>query len=567
MSEDEHRQFHAVVNHEGQHSTWPADRVLPSGWRVGAMTGTRQQCLDHVDRVWTDLRPLSLRAPGARSAQVDGEPRTVVDLFTREARLRPERPAVRTADRTWTYAEFDLLTARLANRLRRAGAGPDSVVGLLAPKGVAALTAVVAVLRSGAACLPLDPADPPRRNSEVLADAGCAHVLVDSPVEWWPDAQAIDDPALVGEDAAPPPGPLPLDLAYAITTSGSTGRPKVVGVPHEGLVNLVRASAAELDLIRPDDVLLWTTAPTVDSSMHDVLMALAVGACVAIPEAGDLPASRVLSSARGLGVTVLEIPAAVLGPYGRSLLPRLAEAGVRLVITGGSQLDGPGLADAPPLVVANGYGPTEASVAATWYRCGADTPRWAPIGRPVRNVRAYVLDEDLAPVPDGADGQMFIAGVGLARGYLGQPARTAAVFLPDPFTDEPGARMYATGDRVRLQPDGDYRYLGRMDDQVKVRGFRVEIGEVEHALRECAGVVDAAALLREDAPGGAAIVAYLAGGPCPDEVVVEQLRQLLPGHMIPTHFRWLDALPLNRPGKVDRAALAALPVVDPALRA
>lgn len=272
---------------------------------------------------------------------------------------------------------------------------------------------------------------------------------------------------------------------------------------------------------------------------------------------------RILTAARTLGVTALEIPAAVLGPYGRSLLPRLADAGVRLVITGGSQLDGPGLADVESLVVLNGYGPTEASVAATWYRCIDSTPRWAPIGRPIRGVRTYVLDDELSPVPVGADGQMYIAGAGLARGYLGLPGRTAAVFLPDPLAEVPGQRMYATGDRVRLQPDGDFVYLGRIDDQIKISGFRVEIGEVEHNLRQCPGVVDAAALLREDMPGGAAIVAFLVGERPPDDVLTERLRDRLPGHMIPRFFVWLDDMPLNRPGKIDRAALTRMAVASP----
>jgi acyl-coenzyme A synthetase/AMP-(fatty) acid ligase len=189
-----------------------------------------------------------------------------------------------------------------------------------------------------------------------------------------------------------------------------------------------------------------------------------------------------------------------------------------------------------------------------------------PIGRPFRGVRTYVLDDDLQEVPVGEEGQMFIAGVGLARGYLGLAGRTAAVFLPDPFADEPGSRMYATGDRVRLQADGDYVYLGRIDDQVKIRGFRVEIGEVEHALRECAGVVDVAVVLREDAPGGAAIVAFLVGDHPADEKLVEQLRDRLPGHMIPGYFVWLPEMPLNRPGKIDRKVLAKLPIVDPVRR-
>lgn len=496
--------------------------------------------------------------------------RTVCDLFDRQVRIRPDAVAVRTLDRSWSYAEFGRRTARLAHRLSRLGAGPGTVVGVLAPRGLDALTGLIAAMRCGAACLPLDPDGPPARNREVLREAGCEHVLAPAPVDWLPDIQLIADPSL--EDEADTSGGLPApaaqDLAYAITTSGSTGRPKVVGVPHEGIVNLIVACRDDLDLIRRDDVVLWTAGPTVDVTMQDCLMALACGAAIAIPAAGEMQAMRIVRDARTLGATVLDLPAAIVGPYGRSLLPRLADAGVRLVITGSSQLDGHGIADAAgPLVVHNGYGPTEASVAVTWYRCHSSTPQRTPIGKPIRGVRIYLLDDELCEVPAGQAGQLYIAGAALARGYLGMPARTASAFLPDPFSDVPGGRMYATGDRAVLDPDGNAVYLGRVDDQVKINGYRVEIGEVEHALLGCPGVDHAAMLVREDAPGGTAIVAFLAGIRSADEVLVEHLRDSLPSHMIPRYFVWLDELPLNRPGKVDRAKLARIPVADLVCRA
>jgi len=239
----------------------------------------------------------------------------------------------------------------------------------------------------------------------------------------------------------------------------------------------------------------------------------------------------------------------------------LEEAGVRVVIVGGSQLDGPGLADAAgSICLHNAYGPTETTVTATCYRCTDSTPQLVPIGQPIRGVRTYVLDGNLTPVPDGADGQLYIAGVGVARGYLGLPARTATVFLPDPFAETPGQRMYATGDRVQLEPDGNLVFLGRVDDQIKIRGFRVEIGEVEHAVRECPGVLDVAVLLRADAPGGAALAAFLVGEPSPDGVITDRLRDRLPGHMIPRTYVWLDEMPLNRSGKIDRAALTSIAI-------
>ncbi|AXB41506.1 hypothetical protein A4R43_02355 [Amycolatopsis albispora] len=502
-----------------------------------------------------------------RSAQTAGA-RTLVDLLERRFRDRPAATAIRTSARSWSYAELDRQSARLARRLVAGDAGP--IVGLVARHCPAALIGIVAILRSGAACLPMSPDDPPLRNRGVLDDVGCRRVLATAPVDWLPDAQLIDvtGPQTGADSPDSPaatelPSPRPLDLAYALTTSGSTGRPKIVGVPHEGLLNLIIASFEDIDLIRTDDVMLWTTALTVDSTMHDCLMPLCFGACVAIADGGDLPANRILRTVRALGVTALEVPAAVLGPYGTSLLPRLAAAGVRLVITGGSQLDGPDLGSNDSLVVHNGYGPTEASVAATWYPCDASTPQWVPIGRPIRNVRTYVLDEELNPVPAGDTGQMYLAGAGLARGYLGHPGRTAASFLPDPFAERPGERMYATGDNVRLQPDGNYVYAGRIDDQIKISGYRVEIGEVEHNLRACRGVVDAAALLREDTPGGAAIVAYLVGERRPDELLTSQLGRWLPAPMIPRVYVWLDEMPLNRAGKIDRRALAKM--LDPAL--
>jgi acyl-coenzyme A synthetase/AMP-(fatty) acid ligase len=242
-------------------------------------------------------------------------------------------------------------------------------------------------------------------------------------------------------------------------------------------------------------------------------------------------------------------------------VPKLAAAGVRLALTGGSQLVGDGFADYESLVVANGYGPTEASVAVTWYRCTQATPRWVPIGPPFRGVRMYVLDEEMNLLPPGEEGQLYISGVCLARGYLGLPGRTAAAFLPDPLAPAPGERMYATGDLVRQEPDGDFVYIGRIDNQVKISGYRVELGEVEHALRDCPGVVDAAALLRADAPGGAAIVGYVVGDRVPGAEIADRLRDRLPAHMVPRYYVWLDEVPLNRLGKVDRPALVALPVM------
>lgn len=488
---------------------------------------------------------------------------TVCDLFDQQSGMRPHSVAIRTPDSSWTYADVRGLTTRLGRGLACAGIGRGDLVGLLAPLGPAALVGLVAILRCGAACMPLDPDDPPRRLKRIAADAGCVRILAASPADWCPDALLIDLSQPDGEDqsASELTGPTPLDLAYAITTSGSTGRPKAVAIPHEALFNLITTSIEDFGLLAGQDIVLWLSRPTVDVTMQDCLMALCSGAAVAIPEHDGFLPRAVLTAARALGATVVDIPAAVIGAYGQALLPRLARIGVRLVITGGSRLDGAGLLGATdPPTVFNAYGPTETTVTATLYRCTDSTPRWPPIGRPIRGVRTYVLDDRLAPVPVGEEGQLYIAGKGVGWGYLGQPGRTASVFLPDPLAEAPGQRMYATGDRVRRRPDGDLEFLDRMDNQVKLRGFRIEVGEVEHSLCECPEVREAAVLVREDVPGGAALVAFLVGDRTPAEVLRNRLRERLPHYMMPSVYVWMDDMPLNRQGKPDRKALTTLSI-------
>ncbi|WP_194924761.1 amino acid adenylation domain-containing protein [Catenulispora pinisilvae] len=508
-------------------------------------------------------------ADSGRPGLVPAGAQTVLDLIDARVRDQPDATAIRTPHRTLTYAETARATSRLADRLRRRGVGPETIVAVHLPRGLDALIGMLAVLRCGAAFLPLAVEDPGRRKQEVLADAGCLLTLVEAPVDWTSQVELVVDPEPAdrlgdrGGDASELPSPAeprPQELAYVITTSGSTGRPKVVGIPHEGILNLVVASILELDLIRPDDTILWTTTLTADITVHDCLMALCCGATVAIPDRSELPIGRIAATARQLAASIVDLPAAVLGPYGRSLVPRLAEAGVRLLFTGGSQLDGDGFADHASLVVANGYGPTEATVAVTWYRCTDKTPAWVPIGSAFRGVRLYVLDEELTPAPQGQPGQLYVAGVCLARGYLGLPGRTAESFVPDPFAPTPGERMYATGDLVQQNEDGDLIYRGRIDSQVKISGYRVELGEVEHAVRDCPGVVDATALLRADAPGGAAIIAFVVGDSGLGAVVGDRLRERLPAHMVPRHVVWLPELPINALGKVDRVALAAMAI-------
>lgn len=489
---------------------------------------------------------------------------TVCDLLDRQIRLRPDAVAVRTPTQSWSFADLHRMTTALGGHLHRRGVRPGALVGLLAPLGPAALLGLVGVLRFGAACMPLDPGDPPSRLLEVMKESGCAAVLAAGQASAFPDAMLIDLSRLAHEQDAPacPRGPIPRGLAYAITTSGSTGHPKIVAVPHDALYNLVVTSIEDFGVRAERDVVLWLSRPTVDVTMQDCLMALCGGATLAIPGDEDFLPHAVLTAARALHATVVDIPAAVVGAYGHSLLPRLARAGVRLVITGGSRLDGAGLADAPDgLVVCNAYGPTETTVTATMYRCDRETPRWPPIGRPIRGVRAYVLDDRLARVPAGTTGQLYIAGKGVSWGYVGRPGRTAEVFLPDPHPDLPGQRMYATGDLARVRADGNIEFVDRADNQVKISGFRIEVGEVEHFLHECPGVREAAVVVREDVPGGLALAAFLTGDQTVAGVVADRLRDHLPRYMIPRFYVWLEGMPLNPQGKIDRRGLASIPIV------
>ncbi|HET7230087.1 MAG TPA: non-ribosomal peptide synthetase, partial [Longimicrobium sp.] len=455
---------------------------------------------------------------------------------------------------------------------------PEARVGICLERGAWMVAAVLAVLKAGGACVPLDPAYPPGRLAFMAADAGLAAVVTqaslgDAVAAAVPracvDAQADE----IAQNPATDPG-VRVDagnLAYVLFTSGSTGRPKGVMLPHGALANLAAWHGADPVLAEPRRTLQFASL-SFDVSFQEIVATLAQGGALVLvdEEVRRDPAALVRFIARH-GVERIFVPFVALQALaeaaGEPGAPALA---LREVVTAGEQLAAtPQLralaASAPGCRVVNHYGPTETHVA-TAHTLGPDPSAWPalpPIGRPVANTRVYVLGAALAPAPIGVPGELYIGGAQVARGYLARPALTAERFVPDPFGAEPGARLYRTGDRARWRPGGELEYLGRADQQVKIRGFRVEPGEVEAALRGHAGVRDCVVAAREDVPGHRRLVAYVVGATDTDELRA-QLGAALPEHMVPSAIVALERLPLTPSGKVDRRALPApgLPAQD-----
>jgi len=488
-------------------------------------------------------------------------PVSVPRLVERQVDRRPEAVAVRSAGAEVSYRELDERANRLAHELRRRGVGPERLVGVCLPRGVDMVVAVVAVLKAGGGYLPLDPRHPPARTAGILTDSAAALVLTDRDLAGLvvdaggrpvvldgPDAEAISArPATRPEPAVGPPG-----LAYVIYTSGSTGRPKGVAVEHRSVVDFVEQIGAAYRI--DDGTRLLALAPlTFDVSVFDLLAGLGRGATVVLAGDGDrLSVDRLQRLLTEERVGVAELPPALMPLLDPDALPDL-----RLVSVGGEAPAGELVHRwaTPTRRFVNGYGPTEATVAVTLAEVSGRHTAPPPIGRPMPNHRAYVLDERLDPVAVGAPGELCVAGPGLARGYLGQPAATAERFVPDPHANEPGQRMYRTGDRVRWLADGSLEFLGRIDRQLKVRGFRVEPAEIESAALAHPGI-DAAVVDAVDADGARHLVAWVSGPGPPDTAKLRDLlASRLPPYMLPDRVVRLDRVPLTPSGKVDRPAL------------
>jgi amino acid adenylation domain-containing protein len=442
-----------------------------------------------------------------------GPPASVLvpGLVAGQTRRAPGALAVRGAGRELSYGDLDRLSARVAAALRRRGVAPESRVAVLAERSPETVAALLGVLRAGAAYLPLDPGHPDVRLAWMVADAEASVVLVEESLRGRAAAVAGGAAVVVvGEEEQGLQGGEeewvgvePEGLAYVVYTSGSTGLPKGVAVSHGALLNLVAWHRRAYGLA-PADRSTHLAAPGFDAAVWEVWPVLAAGASLHQPpeEIRSSPAglSRWLEAER---VTVSFLPT----PLAQALLaePELPR-GLRLLLTGGDRLQR--VPDRPlPFQLINHYGPTEAAVVSTAEPVAPGTAA-PPIGRPIDNLRAYVLDRGLRPAPAGVPGELWVGGTGVARGYLGRPELTAERFLPDPF-GAPGARLYRTGDLVRRLADGRLDFLGRVDDQIKLRGFRIEPAEIEAALLQHPAVAAAVAVVREDTPGDRRLVAYV----------------------------------------------------------
>ncbi|SDD36712.1 non-ribosomal peptide synthetase [Actinokineospora iranica] len=478
--------------------------------------------------------------------------RAVHELFAEQAARVPDAPALRLGGETVAYAELDARANRLAHELIRRGVRPESKVAVLLDRSFELVTATLAILKAGGAYVPIDPDQPDERTRFILADTAAVALVTDRAADYGVPVVA---PVAQGPDHAPDVRTHAEQVVYVMYTSGSTGRPKGVANTHRNVAHLAvnqRWRAGNHERV------LMHSPYAFDASTFELWAPLLNGGQVVIAPVGPLSAHEVAEVIADGAVTGLFVSAGLF----RVLAEERPDcfAGVREVWAGGDVvspvavrrvLDG-----CPDTVVANEYGPTETTVfsSVNRMRSGDAVPSIVPIGRPLWNTRLYVLDSTLRPVAPGVLGELYIGGAGLARGYLNRPGRSAERFVADPHGG-PGSRMYRTGDLARLRPDGLLEFAGRVDDQVKLRGFRVEPGEVEAALVAHGAVAEAAVILREDRPGDKRLVAYLVGDGGADPRA--HLAERLPAFMVPSAFVWLDALPVTRNGKLDRGALPA----------
>jgi amino acid adenylation domain-containing protein len=510
-------------------------------------------------------------------------------LFEAQVERTPDAVAVVCEERRLTYRALNNGANRVARVLAEEGVAPDVVVALLAERGVDMLTAILGIFKAGGAYLPLDPRQPSDRLGQMLQGSGTPLVLVarqclpalsralaGRPLQREVRTVGIED--LLSTEPCPansPPRSTADHLAYVIYTSGSTGTPRAAMVQQNGMLNHLYAKIADLKLAEAD-IVAQTASQCVDISVWQFLAPLLVGGRVHMfKDDVTHDARRLLEAVQQADVSILEtVPSlmqAMLEEVERWAPTKPDLSALRWLISTGEALPGAlcrrWLGHYPHMAVLNAYGPTECSDDVTHHASHAAPVTGGlriPIGRPISNTRLYVLDRRLQPVPIGVPGTLYVAGSGVGRGYLNQPASTANVFLPDSFPDEPGTRLYETGDVVRYLPDGNIELLGRVDDQVKIRGHRVELAEVEAVLRSHPAVLQAVVLTHEDrgeASTGTCLVAYVVpvrpAAPSGPELR-RFLKTKLPESMVPARYVWLDRVPVTTSGKVDRISLRAL---------
>ncbi|MBB5803452.1 amino acid adenylation domain-containing protein [Saccharothrix ecbatanensis] len=487
------------------------------------------------------------------------------EKFQAQVAATPDGKAVELAGEGLTYTELNARANQLARRLRELGAGPEVLVGVCMQRSVDRMVALMGILKAGSGYVPLDPEYPADRLAFMVEDAHMPIVVTDElsaaaapAAEHVLDVDGLGEELAALDDSNPEYLVDPANVAYVIYTSGSTGRPKGVVIEHRQAVNFATGEIEHWPL-GPGDRVLQFASLNFDVSVLDMFGALLSGATLVLGRSETLLSPpRLAELIRDEHITFMCLPPAVLNLLADEQFPDL-----RVVIAGGEAFSSALVQKwaRPGMRFINGYGPTETTVGATMLECtdnGIDPP---PIGLPLPNYTAYVLDRNLEPLPIGVAGELHLGGAGVARGYLNRPELTEEKFIPDPFSDVPGARLYKTGDVARRMADGNIQFLGRFDDQVKIRGLRVELGEIEAVLALHPDVLQAAIVVREDQAGQKQLVGYARVDPDRTAPTPADLRlhmaDRLPGFMVPQYVLVLDKFPLNANGKVDRGKLPA----------
>ncbi|WP_217142989.1 non-ribosomal peptide synthetase [Streptomyces sp. AC627_RSS907] len=490
----------------------------------------------------------------------------LASLFELQARLHPTRTAVADRDGALDYATLEDRANRLAHALTARGVRPGDAVGLHAHRTCRLVTGILGILKAGAVYVPFDPQQPPDRLTGMAQDAACSVILSDHgphdrPADWL-DLHAVETESSTGQHPPPDTGRVADRTAYVIFTSGSTGRPKGVAVQHRSVLNLFAAWHERMGTAPGDIGSAWSSIGF-DASIHELLLPLTTGGAVHIvPEELRGDPAALLTWMRERQVSQAFLPPAYVKWIDEDPAARLRDLPLRTLLTGVESLTEAALhrmtQHLPGLRICFGYGPTEATLYSTAYYTPRPLERPCPIGRPLPGTRLYILDGRMRPVPPGVIGEIYLGGASLARGYLGRSDLTEERFLPDPFV--PGERVYRTGDLGRWDQDGQAHYAGRADDQVKLRGFRVEPAEIEAALMALPGVREAVVLTDLDPAGQPRLVAAVGKTGTSDsgDDLRAALARRLPEYMIPATVLGLESLPLNRSGKADRAEVLRL---------
>ncbi|GAA2347991.1 amino acid adenylation domain-containing protein [Streptomyces kunmingensis] len=550
---------HALAFAEGERLTALYRQVLES-MAADPQGSAQDTYLPAEEREW-----LLARNDTAR----DFPEATVLRRFEEQAARTPDAVAVRHAGGEVSYARLDALATRFAYRLRAAGVGAESTVGVLLDRGPELLATLLAVWKAGGAYVPIDPSYPAERIASMCESAAATlAVTQEAYADRFPGAVSVLDVTELAADNGEFGAVARVDdlerLAYVIFTSGSTGRPKGVQVPHRGLANHVAWAADELAVRGTGGAPLFSSV-AFDLVVPNLWGPLVTGQAVHVVPQDTLPADLSAALLDGGPYSFVKLTPGHLDILTEQLTTEQVDRLSQVYVVAGEALPGATANQSLEVLgsgrMINEYGPTEASVGSTIHPVTAHVPLdVVPIGRPLPNMTAYVLDAAMREVPAGVLGELYVGGTGVARGYAGRPDLTAERFVPDPYGPA-GSRLYRTGDRVRMLADGNIEFLGRLDDQVKIRGYRVELGEVQAVLAALPTVRDAVVAVHEPTPGDKRLVAYLVpeeGRQLPDAAALaDDCGALLPEYMVPSAFVTLDAVPLNANGKVDRKALAA----------